>query len=128
MGRRADRFNMFDADGNGALSVDEMANVVTTISKFDPDDALDLGSMDTSMIAEMMMMDFDTDGDGTISKDEFMDACGRNGMLSNVLGEVGRGRKSYVNNREVCVANVPFVQLCRRKPPLCCVCRCYFTP
>lgn len=101
--RRSDLFDMFDADGNGYLEADELALMAETVAAQDEirgerqavnrDGRKGQGRNTTSageIIHEAMTLEFnDADGDGRISRDEFLAATAR---LFAILDSNGDGR------------------------------------
>jgi hypothetical protein len=87
-------FAIFDVDGDGNLTVEEMGRLVRVMASFDPDTTLDLDGLEPELIAEMMHIDFDEDGDGGVSKDEFVKKCADNGMLGDLLAHANMSSRS----------------------------------
>ncbi|WP_157973559.1 EF-hand domain-containing protein [Tropicimonas sp. IMCC34043] len=74
--RRDDLFASFDADENGALSVDELSALTDMRDGMMPRPAgraANGSGFDTTMIARML----DADGDGNVSRDEYVGMAGR---------------------------------------------------
>ena len=55
-------FNEFDKDGSGSITTNELASVLR-----------DLGQIPSKLELESMIIEMDTNGEGTIGLDEFME-------------------------------------------------------
>lgn len=87
-------FQLFDTDESGTLDVAELTHLITIMSEFDPHNASDLQDMPPEMLAEMLHMDFDDDGDGAVSMGEFISKCSSNGVLTSLLSQANMQSKS----------------------------------
>lgn len=75
--KATDLYNMFDTDADGDLSLAEMCVMVRAMAEADPDSltAKELSAVEPKIIAEMMQLEFDEDGDGAVTQQEFEDKC-----------------------------------------------------
>ena len=66
-------FRMFDLDGNGMISVVEVTRLVTTIFTFLKSESPELET--EQFVAQTTFFEFDEDGDGRVSREEFVKSC-----------------------------------------------------
>lgn len=94
-----DAFNIIDKNGDGYLQKEEVIHAI----KMMEDHGLSFiaGGKDTAEIAENMMKEVDTDGDGLIDIDEFV-----NMMKRNVSGDSPNSLASYNNRMSQLARNV----------------------
>jgi Ca2+-binding EF-hand superfamily protein len=83
-------FQIFDADNNGEMSMDEMASLIKGIATTTPGALADVGGVDAftpATIAEMMQLTLDTEGDPQLTRFEFVSKCCQgHGMLADLVG------------------------------------------
>ncbi|KAK1440643.1 hypothetical protein QVD17_06472 [Tagetes erecta] len=66
-------FKRFDANGDGKISSTELGEALKTLGSVSPEEV------------QRMMSELDTDGDGFISYQEYMDFCNKNrGLMRDV--------------------------------------------
>jgi Ca2+-binding EF-hand superfamily protein len=72
-------FKMFDADNNRNLSVEELASMAAAMANADSGSLIskELLQLDKSLVAEIMRLEFDADGDGVVTEAEFLRICCR---------------------------------------------------
>lgn len=69
-------FRLFDKDGDGSISTDELSTVMRNLGQFPSSDELD-----------MMIKEIDIDGDGTFSFEEFVQVMANMGGISETSEE-----------------------------------------
>ena len=74
-------FRMFDGDGNGEISVVEVTILITTILKFLKTKNPELET--EQFMAETSFFEFDENGDGRVSEEEFVKSCLANEDFTN---------------------------------------------
>ena len=103
--KATDLFKMFDTDGNGDLSVDEMIVMVKAMAEADPESltARELSAVEPKIVAEMMQLEFDDDGDGAVTLTEFEDKCTNSpGIMSELVMHTNLA--GFVNGKPVVMA------------------------
>ena len=70
-------YRMFDSDRNGNLSLGELQGMVGAMANADPNSliAKELARIDPTLVAEMIRLEFDDDGDGVVTEEEFLTKC-----------------------------------------------------
>ena len=90
-------FKLFDTDESGDLDVAELTRLITVMGEFDPHSATDQHELPPDMLAEMLQMDIDDDGDGGVSMEEFISKCGSNEMLTSLLEQANTTSTNALN-------------------------------
>lgn len=81
-------YQLFDTDGNGDLSIPEVSELVKAMIIADSGSltAKELSSIDSMIVAEILRLEFDRDGDGVVTLDEFLDrCCNHQGMMAELV-------------------------------------------
>ena len=81
-------YQLFDTDGNGDLSIPEVSQLVNAMIIADSGSltAKELSSIDSMIVAEILRLEFDRDGDGVVTLDEFIDrCCNQQGMMAELV-------------------------------------------
>lgn len=70
-------FEEIDRDGVGDVSLDELLEIIHTITEIDPASMLAkrVKLFGVDVVAAMIQTEFDSDGDGSVDKGEFISAC-----------------------------------------------------
>jgi Ca2+-binding EF-hand superfamily protein len=106
--RAVELYQMFDTDGNGDLDLNEMMVMVEAMAQSDPTSltSKEISAVDPSLIAEMMQLEFDEDGDGTVTLDEFTDkVCNSPGLMAELVMHTNLA--GFVNGKPVVMAIAP---------------------
>jgi len=81
-------YELFDTDGNGDLSIPEVSQLVQAMIIADAGSltAKELSSIDSMIVAEILRLEFDRDGDGVVTLAEFMGrCCNQQGMMAELV-------------------------------------------
>ncbi|KAI3794175.1 hypothetical protein L1987_36804 [Smallanthus sonchifolius] len=80
-------FKRFDANGDGKISSTELGDALKTLGSVSPEEV------------QRMMAEIDTDGDGFISYQEYLEFCNANrGLMKDVAKITGKKQKSKRRN------------------------------
>eukprot|EP00090_Calanus_glacialis_P013159 TRINITY_DN2178_c0_g1_i1.p1 TRINITY_DN2178_c0_g1~~TRINITY_DN2178_c0_g1_i1.p1 ORF type:complete len:195 (-),score=73.63 TRINITY_DN2178_c0_g1_i1:120-704(-) len=75
-------FNLFDNDGNGAISIDELLNMMAFFIEI----GMDTGNVDMAMVMSEVFLKGDKNKDEKLNKQEFVSGMTQHPVTSKILG------------------------------------------